>query len=230
MRALFRLLVIVSCTLAVSQVADAAPTAIEYFHNGYGHYFVTASPQEIAALDAGTPPGWTRTGESFEVLAVGTYGASNVCRFWSGQTFAPKSSHFYTSNAAECAERRGDPAWTYEGERFALLMPDGGGTCADGAIPLYRLYNEGIGNAPNHRYTTSLTIRAGMLAQGWSAEGVGSGVVGCVLPSLQPVLVKGHVIGAAPSKGRSSATTATAAGAATPGRRKPTRTRMAPTS
>jgi len=195
MRALFRLLVIVSCTLAVSQVADAAPTAIEYFHNGYGHYFVTASPQEIAALDAGTPPGWTRTGESFEVLAVGTYGASNVCRFWSGQTFAPKSSHFYTSNAAECAERRGDPAWTYEGERFALLMPDGGGTCADGAIPLYRLYNEGIGNAPNHRYTTSLTIRAGMLAQGWSAEGVGSGVVGCVLPSLQPVLVKGHVIG-----------------------------------
>jgi len=92
MRALFRLLVVVSCTLAASQVAHAAPTAIEYFHNGYGHYFVTATPQEIAALDAGTLPGWTRTGESFEVLAVGASWASNVCRFWSGQTFAPKSS------------------------------------------------------------------------------------------------------------------------------------------
>jgi len=194
MRALLRLLVIVSCTLATSQGAHATPTAIEYFHNGYGHYFVTASPQEIAALDAGTLPGWTRTGESFEVLAVGTYGASNVCRFWSGQTFAPKSSHFYTSNAAECAERRGDPAWTYEGERFALMLPDGAGACSGGAIPLYRLYNDGIGNAPNHRYTTSLSIRAGMLAQGWDAEGMGRGVVGCVLPSLAPELVKGRVI------------------------------------
>jgi hypothetical protein len=188
------LLLVASFGLATSLAAHAAPTAIEYYHAGYGHYFVTADATEKAALDAGTPPGWKRTGESFEVLPVGTYGAANVCRFWSDQTFAPKSSHFYTSDAAECAIRRGDPAWTYEGERFALMLPDGAGTCAGGAIALYRLYNEGMGDAPNHRYTTSQTIRAAMLAQGWSAEGVGRGVVGCALPSLEPVQVTGKVI------------------------------------
>jgi hypothetical protein len=194
MRSLPRLLSIASCALATSLAAHAVPTAVEYYHAGYGHYFVTAGAAEVASLDAGAPPGWARTGESFEVLPSGTYGAAGVCRFWSGETYAPKSSHVYLTNAAECALRRGDPAWNFEGEVFAVMLPDGAGTCADGTIPLYRLYNEGIGNAPNHRYTTSLTIRARMLAQGWSAEGVGVGVVACVLPSLAPELVKGRVI------------------------------------
>ena len=194
MRTLPRLLLIASCGLATSFPASALPTAVEYYHAGYGHYFVTAGTAEIAALDAGSPPGWSRTGESFEVLASGSYGAADVCRFWSDQTYAPKSSHVYITNAAECALRRGDPAWSYEGVVFSVMLPDGAGSCAGGAIALYRLYNEGIGNAPNHRYTTNLTIRNQMLAQGWTAEGVGSGVVACVLPSLAPELVTGKVI------------------------------------
>jgi hypothetical protein len=55
------------------------------------------------------------------------------------------------------------------------------GACAEGNTPLYRLYNNGIGGAPNHRYTTSLSIRSTMLAAGWIPEGFGSdGITGCV--------------------------------------------------
>ena len=161
--------------------AQAAPaTAVEYFHAGYGHYFVTASPAEIAALDSGRAHGWSRTGQAFEVLPLDEGGAGNVCRFWSGETFAPKSSHFYTPFAVECAPGKVGHGWRFEGEVFAIRAPDAAGSCAWGTEPLYRLYNDGKGGAPNHRYTTSLAIRAEMLAQGWVAEGVGVGVIGCV--------------------------------------------------
>jgi hypothetical protein len=178
------------CRLAIASLAlvtgtAAASTAVEYFHSGYGHYFVTAQPAEIAALDGGRSHGWARTGQSFEVLPLGEGGASNVCRFWSGQTFAPKSSHFYTPFATECAPGKVGREWGFEGEVFAVRPPDAAGSCAWGTMPLYRVYNDGLGGAPNHRYTTSLAIRSEMLAQGWIAEGVGIGVVGCV-PKQSP--------------------------------------------
>ena len=194
MRTLSRFLFIASCGLATSLAVGAAPTAVEYFHAGYGHYFVTASPPEIAALDAGSIRGWSRTGESFGVLERDTAGAANVCRFWSGQAFAPKSSHFYTPVAAECATVKGNPDWRFEGEVFALALPDAAGACAGATLPLHRLYNAGRTGAPNHRYTTRLPLRNEMLAQGWVAEGSGVGVIGCVpLPADQEIIT-GYVI------------------------------------
>ena len=155
--------------------------AVEYFHRDYGHYFVTAGPGEIALLDSGVYPGWVRTGEAFRVRPLDTPGAADVCRFWSGLSYAPKSSHFYTPFDWECAKVRANPAWTYEDVRFALNLPDGNGTCAPGRDPLYRLYNDGASGAPNHRYTTSTAVRATMVAQGWVPEGFGAfGVIGCV--------------------------------------------------
>ena len=51
---------------------------------------------------------------------------------------------------------------------------------AAGTTPVYRLYNQGQGGAPNHRYTTDLGVRSQMLAQGWVPEGFGPvGVVMC---------------------------------------------------
>ena len=176
--------------LAVASDAGAATlTAIEYFHPGYGHYFVTASPAEIASLDAGKFAGWQRTGESFGVLELDTAGAANVCRFWTAQAFAPKSSHFYTPLASECASVKLRPHWQFEGEVFSMVLPQGEGTCAAGTLPLYRLYNDGMTGAPNHRYTTSLEIRSRMLAEGWTAEGSGIGVIGCVPPASAPVSI-----------------------------------------
>ena len=55
--------------------------AIEYRHAEWDHYFVTASEDEIAKLDAGVFAGWARTGQSFKVLPLDTAGAADVCRF-----------------------------------------------------------------------------------------------------------------------------------------------------
>jgi hypothetical protein len=179
-KVLARFLLLASWVLVTGTAGAASSTAIEYFHAGYGHYFVTAIPAEIAALDRDPSQGWTRTGQSFDVLPVGHAAASNVCRFWSGQHFAPKSSHFYTPFSSECSPDKVGREWSFEGEVFAMQPPDASGGCGFGATPLYRLYNNGASGAPNHRYTTSPTIRAEMLAQGWVAEGLGVGVIGCV--------------------------------------------------
>jgi hypothetical protein len=192
MRTTLRSLLTACCGLAAS-LAVAAPTAIEYYHSGYGHYFVTAEPTEIAALDAGRFAGWSRTGQAFGVLPLGTGGAASVCRFWSGQSFAPKSSHFYTPDAAECAATKGRPEWQYENEVFAVMLPDATGACARGTTYLYRLYNDGAGGAPNHRYTTSLALRSEMLAQGWLAEDVNTA---CVPLAIGDETISGRVVAA----------------------------------
>src|SRR5512143_4093003 len=153
-RTLYRFLFIVSFGSVTSLAAAASSTAVEYYHAGYGQYFVTASPHEAAALDAGVFPGWGRTGESFGVLALDTAGAASVCRFWSGQTFAPKSSHFYTPFDFEYAYLKQQGAWQYEGDVFGLGLPagpPGQGTCGAATQPLYRVYNNGMSGAPNHR-------------------------------------------------------------------------------
>ena len=152
---------------ARAQSPGAATVAVEYFHAGFGHYFVTAQANEIAGIDAGVFAGFARTGESWGVWTSGT-GLADVCRFFT-TFFAPKSSHFYTANGAECDLVKQNPVWQYEKLAFQVVLPGAGGACPVG-VPLYRLYNNGTTGAPNHRYTTSLAIRAQMLAQGYTAE------------------------------------------------------------
>jgi uncharacterized delta-60 repeat protein len=147
--------------------------AIEYYYAGFGHYFLTATPYEIARLDT-FGGGWVRTGQSFKVWTEDAAGLSPVCRFFSGETFAPKSSHFYTPYPDECAGLKAGTAWQFERNEFDLELPQGSpgqGACPMGTAPLYRLYNNGQGGAPNHRYTDNLDIFNQMLAQGWSFEG-----------------------------------------------------------
>ena len=154
--------------------------AIEYFHASFGHYFATASTDEINKLDARVFIGWARTGQSFKIYPLNTGGVVNVCRFFS-TTFNPKSSHFYTPFATECATVKQNSNWQFEGEVFAVALPNSVGGCASGTQPLYRLYNNGQGAAPNHRYTTSVITRSTMIGQGWIPEGSGSiGVIACV--------------------------------------------------
>ncbi len=60
------------------------------------------------------------------------------------------------------------------------MLPDGTtGACPAGTIPVYRLYNQGMGAAPNHRFVTSLAERQKMMGLGWVAEGAGIGVGMC---------------------------------------------------
>lgn len=154
-------------------------TAVEYYHAVFGHYFVTSLGDEIAKLDNGTFVGWARTGLSFKVWGDAAAGLYPVCRFFS-TSFAPKSSHFYTPYASECSLVKLNPDWLFEGVVAYAALPTVSGQCLIGA-PLYRLYNNGMGAAPNHRYTTSTTIRLTMINQGWIPEGAGSlGVIACI--------------------------------------------------
>jgi hypothetical protein len=147
--------------------------AIEYYYAGFGHYFITATPAEIAHLDTSNS-GWVRTGESFKVWTEAGAGISPVCRFFSGESFAPQSSHFYTPYPEECAILKTGTVWEFERNEFDLRLPQGPagqGSCLAGTLPLYRLYNNGQGGAPNHRYTEDLAIFSQMLSQGWAFEG-----------------------------------------------------------
>jgi len=164
-----------------------APTAsvVEFYSESKDHYFMTASPEEIARLDAGVEPGWQRSGQRFKVWlrAEGApIGVMPVCRFYA----AGPSSHFYTLNAGECewlkqleqmrraqAAAQGQPFldWGYEGIAFYSVPPQNG-QCPAGTAPVYRAYNRGGShNDPGHRFMADARQRAAMLMS-WADEGV----------------------------------------------------------
>ena len=157
--------------------------AVEYYQAGWNMYFVTALPNEIAALDGGAFGGvWTRTGRQFNVYALegAPASSSTVWRFLSTM-FAPKSSHVYIANELEydALESGTIAGWQLEGAVFSAPLPAGDGTCAAGSIPVYRLYNNHMSGAPNHRLVTDANDFAQMVAAGWSPEGEGVGVAFC---------------------------------------------------
>jgi hypothetical protein len=168
---------------SIPELAPAQPglaLAVEYYNAGFGHYFITANAAEIANLDAGIPAGWQRTGQAFSVYSAPGPGLVAVCRFFSGTSFAPKSSHFYAPRGLGCeALLPTNPVWQFEGDVFYTALPDAAGACPDGQGPVYRLYNNGQGGAPNHRFTTSHQIPLDMIAEGYVAEGAGPGVGMC---------------------------------------------------
>ena len=128
--------------------------AVEYYYADWNFYFVTWDPGEIAALDGGAFGGlWKRTGQTFTVWTSSANGALATCRFFS-VVFAPRSSHFYTDRAAECAQLKQNPGWQYENIAFYLEPLTATFDCAAGTVILFRLFNNGMGGAPNHRFIT----------------------------------------------------------------------------
>src|SRR5207253_2765255 len=72
-------------------------------------------------------------------------------------------------------------SWQYESIAFYLQLPSAAGTCPAGTTVLYRLYNNGLGGAPNHRYTTDPAVFSEMQTLGWTVEGDGrTGAFACV--------------------------------------------------
>jgi hypothetical protein len=157
-------------------------TAVEYYHDVFDNYFVTSLAAEVSALDQHRFQGWRRTDLHFAVHPLDQLaGSATVCRFFSGQTFAPKSTHFFTPFTSECAALIQEPQWLFEGLVFGLTLPDGQGNCGPDTEPLYRLYNNGQGGAPNHRFLIDKGLRDRMARFfGWIPEGFGTGVTGCV--------------------------------------------------
>jgi len=145
---------------------------VEYFNAGFGHYFMTAQPDEIAGLDAGAYNGaFVRTGAGFSAWDAPVAGTQPVCRFFT-TAFAPRSSHFYTADPIECAGVKKNLDWQYEAIAFHIAVPTAG-ACPVGTRPVYRMYNNGQTGAPNHRFTTSLAVYQDFTThRNWSGEGI----------------------------------------------------------
>jgi Repeat of unknown function (DUF5648) len=177
----------VSGTGTTGSSAPPIVTVVEYHNSDFDHYFITPVAAEIALLDAHAAPfqAWSRTGFSFNayVNATAPGGSVAICRFFNS-SFAPKSSHFYAPHGLGCeATIASFPDWKLEDDKlFNSMLPDANGACPGGTIPVYRLYNSGMGGAPNHRFVTSLAERQTMINQGFVAEGYGIGVGMCVPP------------------------------------------------
>ena len=159
----------ISCALAVVVLAAAAghaatavalePTAtvVEYYSATLNNYFTTASPAEMASLDAPTS-GWMRTGATWGAWAnaVDNPLAVPVCRF-SGKPLIGPITSFYTADPNECAQFIQSPAWTYNGTAF-YVEPMQAGTCKAGTTPVLRTYSPGARAVlANYRYTIDLT-------------------------------------------------------------------------
>jgi hypothetical protein len=166
--------------------AGSSPTVpvVEYYNPVFDHYFITSVPAEVTLLNARQPPfqDWVPTGLTFKGYANATAppGSVAICRFFNS-TFAPKSSHFYAPHGLGCeATIASFPDWKLEDDKlFNAQLPDASGACPAGTIAVYRLYNNGMGGAPNHRFVTSLAERQNMLAKGFVPEGNGIGVGMC---------------------------------------------------
>ncbi|MBK9702641.1 MAG: DUF1800 domain-containing protein [Betaproteobacteria bacterium] len=151
---------------ALAQVPSVEPTAaaIEFYNRRLDHYFITADVDEAAMLDAGSAvPGWTRTGAEFNAWATSGDAAAAVpvCRFFGTPGRGP-DSHFYTADAAECAQVKSNPDWTFEGIAFWIELPQAG-SCRTGSTPVYRSFHPGaqVGES-NHRFVIDLTLHARM--------------------------------------------------------------------
>ena len=154
--------------------ALASTPVVEYYNTGLRHYSITASPGEMASIEAGgAGPGWQRTGYGFRAYLPQTsiaIGALPVCRFYGTPGRGP-NSHFYAI-PAECAIVQQDPGWTLEGIALYLFAPVNG-QCAMGRQAVYRVYNNRFAqNDSNHRYTADSAVYAQMQTQGWLPEGV----------------------------------------------------------
>jgi hypothetical protein len=154
---------------------------VEYYHAGFDHYFVTATPAEIAVLDAGTK-GWARTGYAFPARASPQAGMQELCRFYIPP--AQGDSHFFSASRSECDDvARKFPSFIVEGPtRIFMALPDTStGACAPGSLPVYRIWNRRVDS--NHRYTSDPSVRDRMVAAGGMAEGYGPAAVAlCAQP------------------------------------------------
>jgi hypothetical protein len=159
--------------LSALQTSMPAVPVIEYYWAARDHYFISANPAEIAALDAAAPGGWARTGQSFGAYPQPTGITSRACRFYIPALYG--DSHYFSASPEECAAVQVKfPVLIYETQNaFYIALPDlNTGACPAGTVPVYRLWNNRADN--NHRYTTSLAIRSQMLAKGYLADGYGA--------------------------------------------------------
>jgi len=149
--------------------AQTTVKVVEFYSATMDHYFLTPHLEEQDAIDRGAIKGWQRTGYSFLGYSTASVGLSGVCRFY--YTNYVVDSHFYTANPAECAKLISEKIWQLEEIGFFVRTPDAFGQCPATTQAINRLYNNGQGGAPNHRYVSDAALIQQMLDRGWIPEG-----------------------------------------------------------
>ena len=111
-------------------------------------------------------------------------GGAHPCAVSSARRSAPKSSHFYTPDARSA--RRSRPTRTGSSRTSVFYVALARPTArVPRTVPVYRLYNDGQGAAPNHRYTTDPTVRRQCGAgNGWIPRGLRQDRRHDVLPAV----------------------------------------------
>jgi hypothetical protein len=158
-----------------------AVKVVEYYRADLDHYFITADPNEIAAIDSQLSQIFKRTGLYFYAYLTreaAPLSAKPVCRF-----YAPLAvlidSHYYSANPEEClAVLLNWPGiWTLEtGAAFYVDVPDSKGRCPENTLPVYRFFDNR--RDANHRYTVDLSVHRAMQNRQWVSEGA-RGVAFC---------------------------------------------------
>src|SRR5207248_7621892 len=143
---------------------------VEFVYPPANHYFLTASAEEAAILDASGL--WVRTGFHFHAWSVDNAAAGTlpVCRFTGTPNIGP-NSHFFSANAVECDIVGANPYWVYEGTAFRALVP-AAGVCGSGMTPVIRFFWPGTDVVSvRHRYIVDPSEAARMRTAGWIEEG-----------------------------------------------------------
>jgi hypothetical protein len=156
-------------------------SVVEYYNAALDHYFITASPVEMAVLDSGQIAGWMHPGYSFPTYLAPHAGTSPVCRYYIPPALG--NSHFYSVLPSECnAIPQSYPTFELESlDVMYMTIPDAStGACPAGTTAVYRLWN--ARSDTNHRYTIDPILRAAMVARGYVSEGYGPMGVGVGAP------------------------------------------------
>ena len=140
-------------------------------------------------MEAVRSSGFTPVPEEVRLIVTGTIEARGrgfvvvLDRMNQPKTIVCVTSGPDDPGGAALADHAGKPVeirgrWQFEGEGnevFWIQVASATGTCGAGTQAVYRLYNNGMGAAPNHRYTTMANVRDQMVAAGWVIEGNGPG-------------------------------------------------------
>jgi hypothetical protein len=135
-------------------------------------FFLASDAGTMQTLDA-LLTSFLRTYGAFTGLTANVPGAVPVCRFFGDGRNGRALTHWYTADAAECAAKRADPNWIYEGTPFWTIPARADGYCPPSTRAVKRLLF--VGDAKpvfaSARYTQDLaSINASLDASG-SATG-----------------------------------------------------------
>jgi serine protease len=164
-----------------SGAPPGAVKVVEYYRGDLDHYFISADPSEIAAIDANLSGIFKRTGLYFYAYLdqqSAPADARAVCRFYAPITVLI-DSHYYSANTDECLAvlLKWPGIWNLEtGAAFYIQVPDGKGRCPESTLPVYRFFDNR--RDANHRYTVDLSVQRAMHNRQWVAEGA-AGVAFC---------------------------------------------------